>query len=249
MPQLMLFRLIYNRKSFKLLNAKKYWVASRESSSLKDCFTLYLNSGRRKTMSQLFFLNKTSACFPRLQSKVQKPSLQCTKTPPVLVQTPEFSQITTWVPELSSQGCMASMYEGRISSTFLLKISLQDVPSSRNEFPGTHKWTPGLHLSDAELRGPRASSRKEQGEVEGSRKSSSPWLRSVCVNKESVPTDRHKGWLSCILLCWMCSWAPWEAVALCPNPKPQGCCYCSTACLWQQQLSTWGIAVPEWQSC
>lgn len=46
-------------------------------------------------------------------------------------------------------------------------------------------------LSDSQLSGPRGWSSKEQGEVEESRRSNSPWLRAVCVNRVSLCPHRQ----------------------------------------------------------
>lgn len=85
-------------------------------------------------------------------------------------------------------------------------------------------------LSDAELHGPRGSSSKEQGEVEGSRRSNSPWLRAVCVNRVSLSpqTDTRGGCpASC---CAECAVSPRRGCGSVPQPKPPGCCHCSRAC-------------------
>lgn len=209
MPQLMLFRLIYNRKSFKLRNAKKYWVASRERSSLKDCFTLYLDGGRRKTMSQLFFclLSKTKpqpvfpgcrARFRSLHYNAPKPHLSWHRLQNSPRSAPES---LSWAHRLHGQD---------VRRDNMLHIPPQDQPpgcaQQQEWIARTSQVNSWSAFRDAEFYGPRGSSRKEQGEVEGSRRSKSPWLRSVCVNS-LCPHKLTQGVPVLHPLCWTCWWA------------------------------------------
>lgn len=147
----MLFRWIYNRKFFKLLNAKKYWVAPWESLIFQDCFPFYLNSGRRKTVKQpsfcclFFFLTKLQPILPVLQRKVQKPSLK-------KHVNPTFPDSDTKIlPDhhLRDLAELMGLHGQYILRENMIHISFKDQSpryaiSRRNEFLATQKQTPSL---------------------------------------------------------------------------------------------------------
>lgn len=189
---------------------------------LRIFFTLYLDSGRRKTMSQLFFclLSKTKAQPVLAGCRARFRSLHYNAPKPVLVQNCPSS-----APECLSSA--HSLHGQDLRRDNLLHVPPRDQPPGcAHESPGTHRWTPGCI---SEMQNSQRVEQDRTGRGRRKQKVQEPLVRSV--RTEFLP----QGCLSCILCAGQ---EPWE-VTLCPKPGTHR----------GSALSTWGITVPEWHRC
>lgn len=162
---------------------------------------------------------------------------------------------------LSAWAELTGLHQGGVWSTFLLKTSLKDVPSRRNDFLGTHKWTPGLQSQGCRTPWAQRVEQWRAGRGRSKQKVRQPLAQiCLCGHEESLcPHRQTQGWLSCILPCWMCLWAPGEGAGSCglraPSQTPwvlslQQCLSVTeTVASGSGDLPLRGITVPQWQSC
>lgn len=154
--------------------------------------------------------------------------------------------VSAWA---DSQGYMASTYQGRIWSTFLLKISLQDVPRRRNEFLGTHKWSPSLQSQGSRAPWAQRVEQYRAGRGRRKQKVKQPLAQiCLCGHEESLCPHRqtqgvavlHPAVLNVLVSPWRGGrelWAP------CPVPTPMGVVTAAVPVRnWDSGFCKWGSA-------